>query len=66
VLGILTFTQELRFGTATSTFLVTPVRRRVLVAKALALAVVGLGFGAATLGLAVGRGSSSSALTAAT
>jgi ABC-2 type transport system permease protein len=54
VLGILTFTQELRFGTATSTFLVTPVRRRVLVAKAFALAVLGLAFGAATLGLAVG------------
>ena len=30
VLGILSFTQEFRFGTATSTFLVAPARRRVL------------------------------------
>ena len=53
VLGILAFTQELRFGTATSTFLVTPVRGRVLVAKALALAVAGLVFAAATITLDV-------------
>ncbi len=51
VLGILAFTQELRFGTATSTFLVTPVRRRVLVAKAIALAVAGLVFAATTITL---------------
>ena len=51
VLGILAFTQELRFGTATSTFLVTPLRSRVLVAKALALAVAGLVFAAATITL---------------
>lgn len=54
VLGILAFTQELRFGTATSTFLVTPLRRRVLVAKALALVIVGSMFAAATMTLAVG------------
>ncbi|MDP9330416.1 MAG: ABC transporter permease [Actinomycetota bacterium] len=53
VLGILSFTQELRFGTATSTFLVTPVRGRVLIAKSLALAVVGLVFAAATIALDV-------------
>jgi ABC-2 type transport system permease protein len=53
VLGILAFTQELRFGTATSTFLLTPVRDRVLVAKALALVVVGLLFAAATITLDV-------------
>jgi ABC-2 type transport system permease protein len=56
VLGILTFTQEFRFGTATSTFLVMPVRRRVLVAKALALVVAGLVFAATTIALAVGLG----------
>lgn len=49
VLGILTFTQEFRFGTATATFLVAPVRGRVLVAKALALVVAGLMFAVATL-----------------
>jgi hypothetical protein len=53
VLGILAFTQELRFGTATSTFLVTPVRGRVLVAKALALSLAGLVFAAATITLEV-------------
>jgi len=51
VLGILTFTQEFRFGTATATFLVAPDRRRVLIAKALALAVAGLLFSAATITL---------------
>lgn len=51
VLGILAFTQEYRSGTATVTFLVTPARARVLVAKMLALAVTGLVF--ATVILAV-------------
>jgi ABC-2 type transport system permease protein len=51
VLGILSFTQEFRFGTASSTFLVAPDRRRVLVAKALALVVAGLVFAAATMTL---------------
>jgi ABC-2 type transport system permease protein len=54
LLGIIAFTQELRFGTATSTYLVTPVRRRVLAAKALALSAVGLVFAAAVLSLDVG------------
>jgi ABC-2 type transport system permease protein len=54
VLGIMAFTQEFRFGSAALTFLVTPVRGRVLVAKALALAVAGLLFGAATIALDVG------------
>lgn len=53
VLGILSFTQEFRFGTATSTFLVTPARRRVLAGKALALAVAGFVFAAATMTLNV-------------
>jgi ABC-2 type transport system permease protein len=51
VLGILSFTQEFRFATATSTFLVAPDRRRVLVAKALALVVAGMVFAAATMTL---------------
>jgi ABC-2 type transport system permease protein len=53
VLGILSFTQEFRFGTASSTFLVSPVRRRVLLAKSLALGVAGLVFAAAIITLDV-------------
>jgi len=41
VLGILVLTQEYRFGTATPSFLVTPRRGRVLVAKLVAVALVG-------------------------
>ena len=44
ILGILLLTQEFRFGTATPSFLVTPRRERVLVAKLLAVSVTGLGF----------------------
>jgi len=51
VLGILAFAQELRFGTASSTFLVSPVRGRVLAAKA--RAVAGLVFAAAIITLDV-------------
>ena len=42
VLGILGMTGELRHGTATSTFLVTPVRGRVVAAKLAAAAATGL------------------------
>jgi ABC-2 type transport system permease protein len=42
VLGILGMTGELRHGTATSTFLVTPVRGRVVAAKLVAATVAGL------------------------
>lgn len=53
VLGIMAVTQEYRFGTATPTFLVTPVRGVVIVAKILALTLTGLAIGAcaAALGL---------------
>ncbi len=54
VLGILTLTQEFRFGTATPSFLVTPQRGRVLLAKLLAIAVTGLGFALVSAALAVG------------
>lgn len=54
VLGILTLTQEFRFGTATPSFLVTPRRSRVLVAKLIAIAVTGLAFALVSAALAVG------------
>ncbi len=54
VLGILVLTQEFRFGTATPSFLVTPRRGRVLVAKLIAIAVVGLVFAVVSAVLAVG------------
>lgn len=44
VLGILMLTQEFRFGTATPSFLVTPKRSRVLVAKLVAVAMTGIVF----------------------
>lgn len=54
VLGILTLTQEFRFGTATPSFLVTPRRSRVLVAKLIAIAVTGVGFALVSAVVAVG------------
>ncbi|MDQ3503615.1 MAG: ABC transporter permease [Actinomycetota bacterium] len=54
ILGILTLTQEFRFGTATPSFLVTPKRGRVLVAKLFAISVAGVGFALVSAVLAVG------------
>jgi ABC-2 type transport system permease protein len=47
VLGITVSSGEFRYGTATLTYLATPGRAKVLVAKALAAAVVGTAFGLA-------------------
>jgi hypothetical protein len=44
VLGVLMLTQEFRFGTATPSFLVTPRRSRVLLAKLAAVALAGVAF----------------------
>ena len=41
ILGVLVITWEYRHGTITQTFLVTPVRERVLAVKALAAGLVG-------------------------
>lgn len=53
ILGILALTQEFRFGTATPSFLVTPKRGRVLVAKLVAIALAGFGFALVSALLAV-------------
>jgi ABC-2 type transport system permease protein len=56
VLGVIVASGEFRHHTATLTYLATPDRRRVLVAKALAAAGAGaiLGFGSALIATAVG------------
>ena len=54
VLGILALTQEFRFGTATPSFLVTPRRGNVLVAKLIAIALVGLLFAVLSVLFALG------------
>ena len=56
ILGVLGMAGELRHGTATSTFLVTPVRGRVVAAKLAAAAAAGLAMAlvAAAVSLAIG------------
>jgi len=49
LLGALAFTQEVRYGTITSSFLVEPRRSRVLVAKGVSLLLVGVVVASATL-----------------
>jgi ABC-2 type transport system permease protein len=49
LLGVLAFTQEVRYGTITSTFLVEPRRSRVLVAKGVSLLLAGVVVASATL-----------------
>ena len=44
ILGILMLTQEFRFGTATPSFLVTPKRSNLLIAKLIAVALTGVVF----------------------
>jgi ABC-type transport system involved in multi-copper enzyme maturation permease subunit len=53
ILGILLVTTEVRHGTITQTFLVTPDRARVVGAKVVAMALVGAGLGAAASVLTV-------------
>lgn len=49
LLGVLSYTQEVRHGTITSTFLVEPKRYRVLAAKSVALAIASAVMSGATL-----------------
>lgn len=53
VLGILVLTQEFRFGTATPSFLVTPSRGLVVVAKVIAVSLVGALFALVSAAFAV-------------
>jgi ABC-2 type transport system permease protein len=56
LLGGVAFTQEFRYGTVTSTYLVAPLRTRVLVAKWVTLAIVSVVITTGTLVVAVGFG----------
>jgi hypothetical protein len=56
LLGALSMTSEIRHGTIRPTFLVSPWRGRVVVAKVSAGALLGAGFGLAASALAVGVG----------
>ena len=53
VLGIRSFTDEYRYGSIVPTFLATPDRRRVLVAKAVTSAVTATAFAAVTMGVGI-------------
>ena len=56
LLGALSVTSEIRHGTIRPTFLFTPVRGRVVVAKVAASSLIGAGFGLVASALAVGVG----------
>lgn len=56
LLGAMSITGEVRHGTIRPTFLVTPRRARVVVAKVLASTLIGAGFGLAASALAAGVG----------
>jgi ABC-2 type transport system permease protein len=57
LLGAMSITSEIRHGTIRPTFLVTPRRSRVVIAKVLASVFMAAGFGLAATGLAIGVGS---------
>jgi ABC-2 type transport system permease protein len=53
LLGVLSFTQEFRYGTATSTYLIEPHRARILVAKLLTIAILSVVVTIVSLALSV-------------
>jgi ABC-2 type transport system permease protein len=57
LVGAMSITAEIRHGTIRPTFLATPRRGRVIIAKALAGSVIGAAFGLAAEGFAIGVGS---------
>jgi ABC-2 type transport system permease protein len=56
LVGVMAITSEFRYGTIRGTFLVTPLRTRVVAAKVTASIVVGIVFGALGSALALGVG----------
>ena len=56
LLGVVAFTQEFRYGTASSTFLVAPRRSRVLLAKWLGMTIASVPVTVATLAVSFGIG----------
>jgi len=56
MIGVMAMTSEFRHGTIRATFVFTPARTRVVVAKVFASFLVGIGFGALGAGLALGTG----------
>jgi ABC-2 type transport system permease protein len=56
LLGAMSITAEIRHGTIRSTFLITPRRGRIVVAKVLSSILIGAGFGLAASALAAGVG----------
>jgi ABC-type transport system involved in multi-copper enzyme maturation permease subunit len=54
ILGAIAVTGEFRHQTVTPTFLATPHRGRVVVAKLITYAIVGIGYGIATIVIAIG------------
>jgi len=56
LLGVMAMTSEFRHGTIRTTFVFTPARTRVVIAKVFACFLVGIGFGALGAGLALGTG----------
>src|SRR3954468_19034688 len=56
LIGVMSICSEFRHGTIRPTFIFTPRRRRVLVAKLLSSTVLGAAFGLLTEGLAFGTG----------
>ena len=56
LIGVMAITSEYRHGTIRPTFVVTPKRQRVIVAKLVASLVMGVGFGLVAIGLSFGIG----------
>ncbi len=56
LIGVMAITSEFRHGTIRPTFVVTPRRSRVIVAKVLASLLMGVLFGLAAIGLSFGIG----------